>query len=421
MAANTWQLLSAYQTNSIFYAIDAARRNKAAAPAARTGLPVVYPFQRYAYNQFVQTAATGVASIFQSAKNVQQAAVALTGSAGSLNRRTADSGNKDAVAATADTGAEPASYRIKVDNTAVSQKNTGLELDKSAPSVLSAGTHQFSLTTGGKTTAISINIGAGDTNEQTLSKMKNAINGSNAGVAAVLRYDDQTSTVFLELASAETGTDHAFALADVSGEAVTATGIGTVSRPAANAVYRINDGPSLTYQSNGVSLDDGKVELTLNRPADDEVTIAIKPDDDAIVKQVQNLIASYNEFQMTAKNVNGWINGTATRGFQQTVSIFTLGTLGIAKQADGTLMLDEEDLKRGIVEDFNGVKRSLSGLGGLAAGLAKAAERLQEMPPEAMLNKRSPIFRGYMNYSFAGSLQSYMPVPMTGLLLNSYF
>lgn len=87
----------------------------------------------------------------------------------------------------------------------------------------------------GARTAASFTVASGDTNAAVLDALAAAVNRASAGVAASVETTGTTSR--LVLAADRTGTSGAFTVADASGSAVAATGIGTIERAAANAAY----------------------------------------------------------------------------------------------------------------------------------------------------------------------------------------
>ncbi|WP_165452844.1 flagellar filament capping protein FliD [Paenibacillus thalictri] len=421
--ANAWQVLSAYQTNNRYFLVDSFRRSRAAAAAAspETKQPVNYPLARYAFNQFMQTAAFSTASLLQSAKSVQQSADQISTNSSALFKRKADTSDSTSVSVKADTAAPLGNWKVKVDSIAQSQKNTGLQFKQDDPTSLAQKTHQFTLTAGGKTTSLSVSIYDWDTNEQVLGKVKNAINGANLGVHANLIQQKLSGTLQLELTGDATGKDHGFTLADTEGSVVTDLGLSNVTREASDAVYSINGRSEQSSDTNEITLSQGKLHIALKSASSEEINVSVKPDSSEIIKQVQSLLQGYNGFQSAAAKNAGLLNSAMLQGWQRSLNDANMDRLGIVKQADGTLKLDEAKLTDHFERDAAGVIRSLTGLSGVATGLGQAAERLQALPPEALLNKGSSQYKSFTNYGFAGALQSYLPVPMTGLLFNGYF
>lgn len=144
-------------------------------------------------------------------------------------------------------------------------------------------------------------------------------------------------------------------------------------------------------------------------------------DKPAIIKQVRELVNSYNGFVQLQTGAAGWINTPPGRDFLKGLSIFQLGRLGIAKSIDEKLEFNENDLKRHLEHDPLRVKDSITGNDGFAGHLEKTFSLLQDAPPENFLDKKSASFRSYTNYGYSGGLHTYLPVPLTGLLFNDYF
>jgi flagellar capping protein FliD len=268
---------------------------------------------------------------------------------------------------------------------------------------------------------VNVSIHPNDTNAQALSKVRSAINSSAAGVTASIADNEQAGTAALILLSKDSGANQGFILSDISGNMVAATGIGTISQEAADALYTLDGGAEQSSQSNELTLDDGKLSILLKQ-TDKEVMITVTPDEEAIAQDVLRLIGGYNLTVDAIRQAGSYVQGGLARRLQSAAaeSLPQLELLGIIRR-NGMLSLDENKLTSSTLTHFSAVERSLGSSSGIASKLGKAAGQLQELTPEALLDPHSSLFQEYANYSFVQqSLHTYLPVPLTGLLLNSY-
>ncbi|WP_027088004.1 flagellar filament capping protein FliD [Cohnella panacarvi] len=372
------------------------------------------------YEQYIKTAATGIANFLKSAQEMQASAHRIMQKEqSSFQARTAESSDSKKVTATASAGAANKTYEVKVNAIATSQKNTGTFLSKADPSVVSNGVNQFNLTIGGKTTKISAAISDNDTNDQALNKLRDAVNGAKTGVTASIVTDETTGHRKLELSSDKTGTDQAFEVEDVTGNAMSATGVRSVSHLASNASYSVNGGATQTSQSNAIELEKGKVTATLEAASSDTVKIKIKPDEDAILAQVKDLVSSYNTMHDRLKEAGGVMNASVRKRMESLVDSSTYERIGIHRNGDGTLQLDEGLLKKSISSNFEQTTKAISGNYGLADRLSSAAEKYNEVPASSLLNSKARQVQQFAMYQ--SSMLMAMPTQANGWIVNSWY
>lgn len=419
MYTNSFSPMSAYNHYNHFYATS-TNTSYSSAKSTQFYRPISFPFYRVASLEAAKTSAFGLASLVRTAKHVTDAAQQFYNKNSSvMNQRQTTSSDPTSVKATAKNEASLQDYQIQVNHVAQAQKNTGQALFTNTATSLQSGTHQFSITLGSKTTNVSVNIMSSDTNEQALNKVKQAINSSKSGVNASVIRDTETGTVRLELQSAKTGTDNAFTISDVSGNTVAATGVGSATTTAANASYRVNGGTVATSQSNDIMLDNGKLTATLLKTTVDPATLSVKPDTANMVKSLKSLISTYNEFSDSIHEHASLLNRAGIQKFQNAITAFEKMELGISKNNDGSLKLDEEQFKHNIETRFDRMNELISGPRGVAAKLHQAASFFQSTPAEALLNKSYLDFQKFSLYQ--PSFMQIPQYPMTGLFYNQYF
>lgn len=377
------------------------------------------------YDQFVKSAATGIAGFLNAAKDVQSTAKSLVNKGESgFPARIATSSDEKKVTASASAGATNKSYEVKVDSLASSQTNSGTLLSKADPSAVNSGTNQLKITIGGKSTTVSANVSSSDSNDQALAKLRDAINGAKTGVTASVVTDKESGLKKLELKSDKTGTDQKFEVADVVGNAVAATGIGATTVAASNAAYSVNGGATQSSQSNTIELEKGKVTAKLVAPTTDAaVTIGVRPDADQALKQVKELISSYNAVRERGKEAGGYLNSSILRNLDSVVNSTGLKDLGISRNGDGSLKLDEEKFKKSLSTDYERTAKAISGKNGLADRLSSAVDRYNQVPASSLLNPKAQQMQQFLQYQslmFQPPTSYAFPFASSGLLLNGY-
>jgi flagellar capping protein FliD len=369
------------------------------------------------YEQYIKTAATGIANFLKAARNMQESAQHLLQKNDSpFQARTVKSSDSAKVAATAAAGAAGKTYDVKVNALAAAQKNSGTLLSGSDASVADHGLNAFNITVGGKTTKVSVFIHEDDTNDQALTRLRDAINAAKTGVTASIVTDKESGKKRLELSADKTGTDSAFQVEDVTGNAMSTTGAANVTQQAANASYSVNGGPAQTSQSNTIELEQGKVTATLHAVTDEAVSIEVKPDTGRIIAQVKDLVAGYNEMYRRLREADGIMNAAVRRSLDAIVGSATYERIGIIRNGDGTLRLDEKQLEKSLSANFDWTAKAIGGNLGLADRLSSAAARYNEVPASSLLNQKARQVQQFALYQ--ASLQLVMPPQTSGWMFN---
>jgi flagellar hook-associated protein 2 len=374
---------------------------------------------RSASERTLRQAATGIAEFLQSAQAVQSSATALLHKdSSSIQARTADSSDTVKITAKASNGATLANYRVQVEAAATSQVNSGITMGASGANAIQAGSNQLKIAIGGRTTTVTSRQSASDTNEQALTKLSSAINAAKTGVNASVVTDKKAGTVKLELTSTKTGSDQMFSVSDAVGNAVAASGITNTTSIAMNASYRVNGGATQVSQSNEVTLERGKVVASLRNPSIGTVEIQVKPDGDQAVKQVKQLVESYNGMRDRLNAASGYINRSVAQSLDRAVSSISYEQIGIEKKSDGSLMLDEDKLRRSLFEHYDQTSRALTGSRGLASSVSQATERFNDVSASTLINNKLQAVQQFAVYQ--SSMQTSLQLPKSGLLLNQF-
>lgn len=107
-----------------------------------------------------------------------------------------------------------------------------------------------------------------------------------------------------------------------------------------------------------------------------------RTDHENIIRQTADLVDSFNRFNQFVReygdDLANDLQGSVKRVLQNSED--QLEALGLRKAADGSLTLDEEQLNRGIADNFAAVRRGLSHSFGFVGGLYRVTQQLQETP-----------------------------------------
>ena len=269
-----------------------------------------------------------------------------------FNQRSMVSSNPDAMTVNV-TGNNTGSTReisVQIDQIAMGQLNEGSRMNSADSYTGDRGVNRFEITAGGKTTQLSINVAAGDSNRDVQQKMADAINNAGIGLKATVDTDSATKVSMLRVESNNVGTDerNAFSIRDFTGNAVARTGINEVSRERQDAIYRVNGGEAQISRSNTVNLGNG-VSATFKASTEQAVTVSRGKDISHIRGVIENMVRSYNSlFSAAAGNVNDFkAQSLASRLMNVTIAYSrSLSDIGISFDNDGKMTVDSNKLNQ---------------------------------------------------------------------------
>lgn len=341
-----------------------------------------------------------------------------------FNDRTATSSDPDVLTATAfdafsaDSGATEATYNISVTQLAQGQENTGLELNAADSSVVDMGTNTFNINIYGQDHELGIEVVGGDTNEDVLQKMAQAINEAGIGISAEVTEGIEEGTKRLVITSEDTGTDSAFTISDVSGNAITATGIDSVYNAAQEAEYEV-DGVDYTSSSNKIYLDEGMVTVNLQGVGESSLTVA--PDEERVENAITDLVSEVNSFIDFLENNSDYIKDEVLSSINSYISDHKgeMESFGITQGEDGKLEVDTDKLATAASQNMAEIKEAFGGFDGLAVQINNYATRIATDSPLNYAKESENIsmeFTDYLYGTSAGMLQNLMQ----GMLLNAY-
>ena len=303
-----------------------------------------------------------------------------------FNDRTATSSDTNVLIATAydalssDTGATEALYQISVTQLALSQENTGNELNGTNASVVNIGTNTFSISIEGQVHEISIEVVAGDTNKDVLQKLSTAINDANIAVTAnVTSGSSSVGTQQIIIKSDNTGISNDFLISDVSGNAITVTGANIITTSAQDASYKVDE-TSYTSVSNTVYLDNGMVTVNLLGVGDVDLTVA--PDVNEVGNTITNFISELNSSIDFLQNNSDYINGDVLETINSFISDHKneLASFGIEVNSDGILEIDQDKLSLALNQNLGDIKNAFSGIDGLSIQINNYSSRIKSSP-----------------------------------------
>ena len=333
----------------------------------------------------LQDAATTLNTRLSNVGKLQSNFAALQTKANALTSTTlwggtlATSADTSAVKVSTSSGAVAGSYAVVVNKLAVGQTVTGTALASSA-ATLSEGTLSIELGSYGAgdpaadftpksgASAVSITIGAGETN---LAAIRDKINNAGAGVTATL-VTDATGTR-LSLRSKETGAENAFRVSatEAADDGDPATGLSALAfdataagspmnrtTTAGNADLTVN-GIAISSASNTLNNVVDGLTLSLLKTGTDPVDISVATDTASVKTAVTDFVTAFNTLAsfiktQTAYNADSKTAG-ALQGDQSTLALQSqlrsvineassasstwsrLSDIGLTLKADGTL------------------------------------------------------------------------------------
>lgn len=308
----------------------------------------------------------------------------------------------EGMTAAASSTAVPGSYSVTVNNLAKAYSSATVGIDDKTRE-LGAGNVSFSL---GDGTSHSIDIAAGDSS---LEAIRDAINAQQSDVTASIVNDgDPANPYRLALTSASTGTDAAVDTLTFTGMGAELTTDGGSVQTAQNASISVN-GINVTSATNQV---EGAIQgLTLNvEEQGATATVNVTRDEEAINKSVQDFVKAYNTLQSTIKDLSKYDAESQTAGrllgdsglrtvetrlrgiFSEAVEgadLNTLTELGITRQLDGQLKVDDEKLKSVTSDQLGQLKEFFAGREGVEGFSALAGKTVEEL-----LGENGPITTG---------------------------
>lgn len=324
----------------------------------------------------------------------------------------------------ANTGEIP-SHKIEVQSLASSQVNMGNFLPKNERA-LPAQDYAFDLNINGQSYEFQYSVREGNTNFDVQGRLGRLINNSNIGINATVEEDDLGNSA-LKISSAQVGihfgeNSRVFNITDESitkgRGSVDYFGINRVVRDATNAHFTI-DGNEAEASANSFVFDK-RFEITLTGVSPEEgigAVIGVKPDTEAAVEHVNNLIGGYNQFIKAIDEYRESQSGSRMLigEMQNIAGLYSeqMESLGITVNEKGMMDIDKERLGRAIIEGEG--EKAVSSLKQFSGAVLRKSKQISVNPVNYM-NKT------IVEYKNPGKnfLSPYMASAYAGMMFNSY-
>ncbi|MGO4268905.1 hypothetical protein AB4Z22_03505 [Paenibacillus sp. TAF58] len=144
--------------------------------------------------------------------------------------------------------------------------------------------------------------------------------------------------------------------------------------------------------------------------------LASEADSESIIEPIRQFVHTYNEFQDSLRDSPEYLNRSLLMGLEQAAKPYSLKEIGITKLDDGSLKLQEDELQDQIKNHSGSTLKSLGSITNFAASLSNSIGQLQQLPSESLFQMSRSQLKPYGQYR--SQLQAYLPVPMSGLLLD---
>ncbi len=311
-----------------------------------------------------------------------QASVAALTSTSTFNTYTATLADPTIGTTTTLSNAKSGSYALQVTQLATAQQRTGPAFASTA----AVGSGTLNITVG--SSSVSVNVSS----TATLSDIASAINSASGNPGVTATVINGTNGSQLLLSSNQTGVANGFSIAAGSGSSTGLSNLATTlntagSNEAKDAQLTLN-GIAVTSASNSVS---GALDgVTLNLTAIGSTQLTVKQDTASTASAVQAFVTAYNSYVSSIGNLSSYNATTQVAGpllgdstlnsvvnqissvLSKNVpgnSIGSLASLGITRQADGTLALKSSTLTSALSSNPSAVQDLFAGSSGYATKL----------------------------------------------------
>lgn len=313
--------------------------------------------------------------------------------AANFTPRSVNSSDEDVFTATTTGDASTGSYNVQVIALAKAQQLASGVFAGGKDQVV--GTGKLTITYGDK--SFDVNV---DSTNNTLSNIRDAINKAtgNTGVQATIL--NEQGGAHLVLTSADTGAAKTIKIAVSGGDgglakfAYNGTDTATMTQVQAAQDAHIKVAGFDHYSASNTvtdAIDD--VSLTLKSTSDDPVTLSITDDTATLKQKVTQFVQAYNQLYSTFTNLRSYDADSKTagpllgdallRGIESQIGLdlsnpvsgasgtyTTLASIGVTRQADGTLGVDSVRLDKALTADRNSVANVFGGDNGVASRLS---------------------------------------------------
>ena len=305
------------------------------------------------------------------------------------------------------------SLTINVHQLARAQVNQG-DAMSSTDRAVDTGRFTVGIFNGETNHEFEIHVRAGDTNETIQRRLADAINESNIGIRATISAGTNATdrnpayrTTRLTLTAAQTGTESAFTVTDISGNLAQALGIREVTETAQNAIFSIRPGRVEESQSNNISIGRG---ISVNLQGVGQAQISFGRDTERADTMVRNIVGAINNILNLPTSGSG-VRGEDRlvrdmRGALQTFSA-DLARVGIHVRRNGEITINENALRgaiqAGTIGDLFGSDSPFMNRIGRIAHQAANTNRFTNAPIPVEINRPFNLFdfgNAFTHWSF---------------------
>jgi flagellar hook-associated protein 2 len=339
-----------------------------------------------------------------------------------FNDRTAQSSDSSVLTATAwdaytqETGATSATYDISVSQLAQSQVNSSTDLNGMDESIVDTGVNTFNINISDQNYELNIEVAEGDTNEDVLNEIASVINSANSGVTAEI-IDDE-GTLNLLLTSDNTGEAASFTISDVSGNAISATNLDTVTTTAQNALYSV-DGEEMTSETNTVYLDNGAVEVSLQGTGD--TILEVGTDDFDFYNAIASLASGINSFIDFFNENSDYLKEDIISKLNSILDDHEvdLEYIGITIDDEEKLQVDEDVLSSVISSNPSAVEDIFASFDGLAEDISSFTSKVASDSPLNYAKEADSLSTEFSDFIYDSSAMQLKQL-LAGSMLDMY-
>lgn len=339
-----------------------------------------------------------------------------------FNDRTAKSSDSSVLTATAWDGYLPgtvateATYDISVSQLAQGQENTSATLAGSDESVVDAGINVFSFIIDELDYELTITVAADATNGDILYEISRVINEKVSGVAAEIAEND--GALNMTLTSDATGTAASFSVSDITGNAVAATAMDTITTEASDAVYSVNE-EEFASATNSVYLDNAAVQANFYGVGD--VTLDVGPNETSVYNAVTSLAYGINSFIDFYNSNSDYLREDLLVSFNSIIADQEtyLESIGITVGNEGFVQINEYALTNAINQNPLAVEDIFASFDGLAEKISSYTTRVAFESPLSYAREADTLSTQFTDFIYNSSAIQLKQL-LTGTLLSVY-
>ncbi len=311
--------------------------------------------------------------------------------------------------AQADLDAPSTNYLASIDRLADSQTNRSHLLVRDVTTDLAEGSYTLTLTVGETEYSLSVGVNKSglhpDTNYDVLSRVGRMISQtSDALEASVIEserplyspWSDKLSekVVFLSLKNKDTGGGITFSLEDETGTLVDTLDLNHIVESGQPSQYYLNSQVA-QEETNQVSLDSGKLHLTLLDQTAESVEVVVKEGLNPVIEKIASLLGAFNSYLDWVDEHSGYFKDSVKIPLLRDLDSLEndLNAMDLKFNENGKIQVSG-DFVAAFEDELATVRKTLSGEKGLFTGIVgnlkeildRGPEEYLKPPPERLVN-----------------------------------